>query len=86
MKFSLFSAIHIIFPKITWGEQENESRTMYLVAIIKKRQIIEQSLYTILQTLSVSIFEKVPIYQALTNTFYEKEITTYYKQLNLFDI
>jgi hypothetical protein len=26
--------------------------------------------------LSVSIFEKMPIYQALTNTFYEKEITT----------
>ena len=50
-----------------------------LIAIIKKQLQIEQSLYTILQILSVSIFEKMPIYQALTNTFYEKEITTYYK-------
>jgi hypothetical protein len=57
-----------------------------LVAIIKKRLKIEQSLYTILQILSVSIFEKMPIYQALTNTSYKKEITSFHKQLSLFDI
>ncbi len=56
-----------------------------LVAIIKKRLKIEQSLYTILQILSVSIFEKMPIYQALTNTTYEKTIAKNDKQLYLFE-
>ncbi len=37
-----------------------------LVAIVKKRLGVPQSLYTILQVLSVTLFEKVPIYQALT--------------------
>ncbi len=80
--------------KAFYGTSENAVKSQIwiavsvyvLVAIIKKRLKIEQSLYTILQILSVSIFEKMPIYQALTNTFYEKEITTYYKQLSLFDI
>jgi len=80
--------------KAFYGTSENAVKSQIwiaisvyvLVAIIKKRLIIEQSLYTILQILSVSIFEKMPIYQALTNTFYEKESTPYYKQLRLFDI
>lgn len=80
--------------KAFYGTSENAVKSQIwiavsvyvLVAIIKKRLKIEQSLYTILQILSVSIFEKMPIYQALTNTFYEKEIATYYKQLSLFDI
>lgn len=80
--------------KAFYGTSENAVKSQIwiavsvyvLVAIIKKRPKIEQSLYTILQILSVSIFEKMPIYQALTNTFYEKEITTYYEQLSLFDI
>ena len=80
--------------KAFYGTSENAVKSQIwiaisvyvLVAIIKKRLIIEQSLYTILQILSVSIFEKMPIYQALTNTFYEKETTAYYKQLSLFDI
>jgi len=36
-----------------------------LVAILKKRLGLPQSLYTILQVLSVALFEKTPIYQAL---------------------
>jgi hypothetical protein len=36
-----------------------------LVAIVKKRLGLPQSLYTILQVLSVTLFEKVPIQQAL---------------------
>jgi Domain of unknown function (DUF4372)/Transposase DDE domain len=36
-----------------------------LVAILKKRLALPQSLYTILQVLSVTLFENVPIYQAL---------------------
>jgi len=39
-----------------------------LVAIIKKSLKIELSLYTILQIFSVPLFEKVPIYQLLTET------------------
>jgi len=41
--------------------------TVYvLVVIVKKRLKIERDLYTILQILSVSLFEKVPLSQALT--------------------
>ena len=80
--------------KAFYGTSENAVKTQIwiavsvyvLVAIIKKRLKIDQSLYTILQILSVSIFEKMPMYQALTNTTYEKESTSYFKQLSLFDI
>jgi hypothetical protein len=37
-----------------------------LVAIVKKRLHLEASLYAILQVLSVSLFEKIPLAQALT--------------------
>ena len=56
-----------------------------LVAIVKKRLHLDQSLYTILQILSVSLFEKMPIYQAFTNTTYTNKITLEDKQLYLFD-
>jgi hypothetical protein len=36
-----------------------------LIAIIKKELKLEASLYTLLQILSVSIFEKTPLLQAL---------------------
>ena len=39
-----------------------------LVAIVRKRLNIDLTLYTILQIISVSLFEKVPIYQLLTGT------------------
>lgn len=59
--------------------------TVYvLVAIIKKRLKIELSLYTILQILSITLFEKMPILQAFTDGDYKKEITTSHIQLNLF--
>ncbi len=62
------------------------SPTVYvLVAIIKKRMKIELSLYTILQILSISIFEKMPILQALTETDYKNKITSGPIQLNLFN-
>jgi hypothetical protein len=42
-----------------------------LVAIVKKRLHLEDtSLYTILQILSVSLFEKRPILQALSHQSY----------------
>ena len=43
-----------------------------LVAIIKKRLKIAPSLYTILQILSITIFEKKPLLQIVTKNDYKK--------------
>lgn len=59
--------------------------TYVLVAIMKKRLKIDLSLYTILQILSLSLFEKMPILQALTADNYKNEITSGHIQLNLFE-
>ena len=56
-----------------------------LVAIIKKRLNLKISLYTFLQILSVSVFEKMPILQLVTDSDYTKQIKQSHKQLNLFD-
>lgn len=55
-----------------------------LVAIVKKQLKLEGSLYRILQILSVSLFEKTPILEALTLSNCETELTTPCKQLILF--
>ena len=47
--------------------------TYVLVAIIKKRLCLNQSLYTILQILSVTLFEKTPISQAFSQEIYKHE-------------
>ena len=61
--------------------------SMYiLVAIIKNHLNLDLSLYTILQILSVLVFEKVPIIQVLTTFNYEKQACSPYKQLLLFDL
>ena len=59
--------------------------TYVLVAIMKKRMKIDLTLYTILQILSISLFEKMPIYQVLAQNDYNKPITTRDIQLNLFE-
>jgi len=59
--------------------------TYLLVAILKKRLGIEQSLYTILQILSVSLFEKTPVLQAFQSWDSQTEIPETQKQLLLFD-
>jgi len=56
-----------------------------LVAIIKKRLDLDISLYTILQILSVSLFEKTPILQAFSTDEYETEEGHCRNQLMLFD-
>jgi hypothetical protein len=56
-----------------------------LVAIIRKRLKIDLSLYTILQILSVTVFEKMSILQILTDSDYETQRSLLYKQLNLFE-
>jgi hypothetical protein len=55
-----------------------------LVAIMKKRLKIEASLYTILQVLSVTIFERIPLLQALTDLDYINETGNNNNQLILF--
>ena len=56
-----------------------------LVAIVKKRLNLNLSLYTILQILSVSLFEKTPVLQALTPTDYNDHEDDFRRQLILFD-
>ncbi len=55
-----------------------------LVAIIKKQLHLDGSLYRILQILSVSLFEKTPILEALSLSNSEIQLTTAGKQLILF--
>jgi IS4 transposase len=55
-----------------------------LVAIMKKRLKIEASLYTILQVLSVTIFERMPLLQALTDSDYRSDSGENNNQLFLF--
>ena len=60
--------------KAFYGTSENAVKTQIwtaiavyvLVAIVKKRLHLEASLYAILQILSVSLFEKIPLVEALT--------------------
>jgi hypothetical protein len=55
-----------------------------LVAIIRKRLKLEPSLYTLLQVISVTIFEKLPLLSALSleaNILQDAESDS---QLNLF--
>jgi len=56
-----------------------------LVAIIKKQLNLNASLYTVLQILSVTLFEKIPIQQALTINQYKNDELEIDKQLDLFD-
>jgi hypothetical protein len=55
-----------------------------LVAILKKRLKLEESLYTILQILSVTVFEKMPILQALEKDRYKQQESGSNNQLILF--
>ena len=57
-----------------------------LIAIIKKELKLKQSLYTILQILSVTIFNKTHILQALTETDLMDEDTKNHNQLELFKL
>ena len=58
--------------------------TYLLVAILKKNLKLPHSLYTILQILSLTLFEKMPILQAFQVPESQSEITAPSKQLILF--
>lgn len=80
--------------KVFYGTSENAVKTQIwtaisvyiLIAIIKKRLHLEFSLYTILQILSVTVFEKVSITQLLTTCAYKKQENLFHKQQLLFDL
>jgi hypothetical protein len=57
-----------------------------LVAIIKKRLCLDPSLYQILQVLSLSLFEKMPILRAFDELSSEEKYEPISNQLNLFDL
>lgn len=80
--------------KSFWGQSENAVKTQIwiavsvyvLVAIAKKKFILNQTLYEILQILSISVFEKMPI-----NHLFQESQLQYFKeqndnQLTLFDL
>jgi hypothetical protein len=78
--------------KAFYGTSENAVRTQIwiavsvyvLVAIIKKRLDLPLSLYTILQILSLTVFERMPLQQVLTDVDYTTHKHQSNNQLNLF--
>ena len=60
--------------------------TYVLIAIVKKELQIKSSLYTLLQILSVSVFEKTELSSAFQGEEYSSEILDTANQLNLFGI
>src|SRR5699024_5354263 len=80
--------------KSFWGQTENAVKTQVwiavsvyvLIAIAKKIFMIKQSLYEIIQILSISIFEKVPVNQLFMETQLQYFKEPDCKQLNLFDL
>jgi hypothetical protein len=79
--------------KAFFGTSENAVKTQIwiavsvyvLVAIVRKRLGLEASLYQILQILSLTLFEKVPILQALQPSDSRNESSEDPNQLILFD-
>ena len=80
--------------KAFYGTSENAVKTQIwiavsvyvLVAIIRKRLGLDVSLYQILQILSVTLFEKTPILQALQPADSRENLPDSTNQLNLFDL
>lgn len=78
--------------KTFYGVSENAVRTQIwiavavyvLVAILKKRLALETSLYTILQILSLTPFEKLPLDQLLADPANAQTISVASNQLDLF--
>ena len=75
-----------------YGTSENSVKTQIwiavsvyvLVAIVKKRLDLDASLYILLQILSVTLFEKMPLHQALTLGETKSDNLAISSQLNLF--
>ena len=80
--------------KKNWGTSPNAVKTQIWIAVYvyllisyaKKILKIDYSLYEISQIINVSIFNKEPINELLTNFSKNVEINESYKQLNIFDL
>lgn len=80
--------------KVFYGTSENAVKTQIwiaisiyvLIAIIKKRHALEPSLFQILQVLSITVFEKVPISQAFGEVESQENYPTLSNQLTLIDL
>jgi hypothetical protein len=80
--------------KAFFGTSQNAVRTQIwiavsiyvLVAIVKKELHLTASLYQILQVVSVTIFERVPILQALQPQHAGEKSAPFLNQLSLFDL
>ena len=80
--------------KAFYGTSENAVKTQIwiavsvyvLVAIVRKRLGLEVSLYQILQILSLTLFEKTPILQALQSPDSQDDLSLSANQLSLFDL
>ena len=78
--------------KAFYGTTDNAVKTQIwiaisvyvLVAIVKKELRLERSLYEILQVLSITLFEKTPLFQALTTSKLPDSNTRFPNQLTLF--
>ena len=77
-----------------YGTSENAVKTQIwiavsvyvLVAIVKKRLNLDASLYSLLQILSLTLFEKMPLIQALPHTDRASIHADSHNQLNLFGL
>ena len=80
--------------KAFYGTSENAVKTQIwiavsvyvLVAIIRKRLGLETSLYQILQILSVTLFEKIPILRALQADDSQSDLLDHANQFLPFDL
>jgi len=80
--------------KAFYGTSDNAVKTQVwiaisvyvLVAIVKKELRVDRSLYEILQILSLTLFEKTPIFTALTQSFVPNCKSTFPNQPTLFDL
>ncbi len=77
-----------------FGTSENAVKTQIwiavsvyvLVAIVRKKLNLDVSLYTLLQVLSLTLFEKMPLQQAFPHSAYRPESLGICNQLHLFTI
>ena len=79
--------------KVFFGTSENAVKTQLwiavsvylLVAIVKRRLNLSASLYEMLQILSLTMFERIPLDQLLNNIITDDIQALSANQLNLFD-
>jgi|HubBroStandDraft_1064217.scaffolds.fasta_scaffold112007_1 transposase len=80
--------------KAFFGYSENAVKTQIwiavasyvLIAILKKRLLLDASLHEILQVLSLNLFEKTPILQACGEAGSQEKSNVFFNQLSLLDL